>query len=76
MSEKVRLDFTFSRKAARELDSLKEKLDLTSRVDVVRQALALLQWAVNSENDGWKLLVKKEGKEFIVVLPTLKSKRT
>ena len=67
--DKVRLQFDFGEKAVQGLDDLKVDLGLTSRVDVVKQALALLRWAVRGHHDGWELVMQRDKEQRIFVLP-------
>jgi hypothetical protein len=46
-NKKVRLQFDFTKEALRRLDETKEKLGLSTRALVVRNALRLYQWFVN-----------------------------
>jgi hypothetical protein len=71
MADKVRLQFDFALEAVKDLDELREALGATSRVDVVKQALGLLQWAVKSRRDGWELLIERGDEQRVVVLPSL-----
>ena len=70
MADKIRLQFDFGHEGVQELDRLKDELGLTSRVDVVKQALGLLQWAVEAKRDGWELLIEKRDEQRVVVLPS------
>lgn len=46
MSDKHRLEFDFSAAGLKKLDALKTRLDAGSRAEVVRRALALLDYVV------------------------------
>ena len=67
--KKVRLQFDFSLDAVGELDTLREKLKVARRVDIVKHALGLLQWAVQYHEDGWTLLVERGDDQRVVELP-------
>ncbi len=71
MSDKLRLQFDFSPEAAKDLEKLKNDMGLTSRVNVVKQALGLLQWIVEKRKGGAVLLIEEKGKQLEVVFPTL-----
>lgn len=67
---RVRLQFDFSLEAVRDLDEIKDVMGLTSRVDVVKQALGLLQWAVRvRQRDAELLIEEKDGAQKVIVLP-------
>ena len=65
---KLRLQFDFSGEATGELTELQQVLGVATRADVVKHALGLLQWVVNSKRDGWDILVEKDGAQKLVVL--------
>ncbi|MDP3792931.1 MAG: hypothetical protein Q8Q89_04370 [bacterium] len=69
MAAKVRLQFDFNPKFVKGLDQMKNQMNLTSRVDVVKHALGLLQWALDTRKEGWELLIEKADEQRIVVLP-------
>jgi len=69
MAVKIRLQFDFGPKAVQELDEFKNALGVSARVDVVKHALGLLQWAMQAKRDGWELLAERGKEHRIVVLP-------
>jgi len=75
VTDKLRLQFDFSPDAVRDLDELKKEMGLTSRVDVVKHALGLLQWVVRMRQRGAELLIEEKGEHRVVVLPLLSSSR-
>ena len=75
MANKVRLQFDFPNDAVRELDALRDALGLTSRIDVVKQALGLLQWVVEARRDGWEILSERGDEQRVVVLPSTRRLR-
>jgi hypothetical protein len=55
-----RLQIDFSEKAYRELETLQELLDATSKSEVIRDALGLLRWlAQEVVEKGHRILVEK-----------------
>jgi len=74
--DKVRLQFDFGHEAVKELDELKDELGVTSRVDVVKHALGLLQWAMQAGRDGWELIAERGNEQRVVVLPFARRERT
>ncbi|MEK7197885.1 MAG: hypothetical protein AAB648_00270 [Patescibacteria group bacterium] len=68
MAEKVRLQFDFGPEAVKELDQMKNYMCLTSRVDVVKQALGLLQWVLDTKKEGWELFIEKGNAQRVVIL--------
>ncbi len=75
MANKLRLQFDFSPLAAKDLEKLRIDLGLTSRVDVVKQALGLLQWVVQLHQGGGELITKVNGQERVVVLPSIPNRQ-
>ena len=69
---KSRVQFDFTDEAFRTLDGLKEKLSLTSRADVIRYALRILEWTLEQLQTDAKILVERDGKAQEVVFPFLK----
>lgn len=74
MPGKIRLQFDFGPEAVKELDEMKNQMNLTSRVDVVKQALGLLQWALDTKKEGWELLAEKSGEQRVIVFPNFPKK--
>ncbi|MFN7936069.1 MAG: hypothetical protein U0R19_22250 [Bryobacteraceae bacterium] len=70
--EKKRLQFDFTLDALEELEDLQRITGLQTRVEVIRHALRLLQWAAEEVNlNDATLLIEKQGKLREVVLPFL-----
>ena len=67
--DKVRIQLDFSPKAVKELEEMKELMDVSSRAEVVRQALRWTRWTVLNLADGERLLLEKEGKQREIVFP-------
>lgn len=55
---KIRVQFDFSDELVETIDKIKEQTDSSSRAEVVRKAVHLLQKATD---EGWELFVKKQG---------------
>ena len=66
---RVQLDFTAE--ALTQLDGLKDETSASSRADVVRFALRVLQWVLGELKSGGKILVEKDGQIQQVVFPFL-----
>ena len=58
-SNKTRVILDFNEEAARNLDRLKDLLGARTRTDLVRRALALLEFSEEKKRDGYKLQFKK-----------------
>lgn len=55
-----RLQIDFSEKAYKELEALRERLDATSKSEVIRDALGLLRWLAEEVVDkNHRILVEK-----------------
>jgi Arc/MetJ-type ribon-helix-helix transcriptional regulator len=54
-----RLQIDFSEKAYKELETLQERLDATSKSEVIRDALGLLRWLADEVDKGHRILVEK-----------------
>lgn len=72
MSDKVRVQLDFGPEETRKLDAVKEEMGLTSRVEVVKHALGLLEWVVERRKNGWELIFEKGEEQRVVVLPSSK----
>ena len=67
---KKRLQFDFTHQALEELDELRDEMGLTSRVDVIRNALKLLQLAVKARiESNARVLLESQQQTCEVVLP-------
>jgi metal-responsive CopG/Arc/MetJ family transcriptional regulator len=74
-SVKHRLQLDFTEEALKELDNLKDFSGLPNRAEVIRQALRLLQWTIEETQDnGAKILLEKDGKQREVFFPFLAKK--
>jgi hypothetical protein len=69
---KSRVQFDFTEEALQTLDQLKEKLSLSSRADVIRYSLRILEWTLEQLQSDAKILVERNGKAQEVVFPFLK----
>ena len=70
--ERQRLEFDFSRQAVESLDALKDKRGAESRAEVIRHALALLDWLHEETSKGYAIhLVKgEEVREIDLIYPS------
>lgn len=71
MSEKYRVQFDFTPEAFEELERLKASVGASSRAEVVRYSLRILQWAVDEVHSGAEILVRRGGETEKVVFPFL-----
>lgn len=62
----VRFQIILSAETVDRVDSLKEKLDYSSRADVLRSAVRLLELAMTEGNEIW--IKDKEGKEYRILV--------
>lgn len=70
----MRIQFEFSDDAVRELDALKNRLNIKYRGDVVNHALGVLKWLVNEHGLGSAILSKKkDGSVVKVEFPEIES---
>lgn len=53
--------FDFDKKLTETIDKLKKDMGATSRSEVLRRAIALLQVANTATRDGSELVIKKKG---------------
>ena len=74
--EKVRIQLDFSPNAVKELDEMKDLMGVSSRAEVVRQALHWMRWTVLNVSKGGRLLVEKEGERQQIVLPFISQEET
>lgn len=76
MSEKYRVQFDFTPEAFEELERLKVAVGASSRAEVVRYALRVLQWSIDETRAGGEILVRKGGETEKVVFPFLAGPKT
>ena len=70
--DKYRVQLDFSEEAFAELNELQEKLNASSRAEVVRNALGVLRWVTNHLLEGDKIFVeRKDGTHSEVEFPFL-----
>ena len=62
----VRFQIILSAETVDRVDWLKEKLDYSSRADVLRSAVRLLELAMTEGNEIW--IKDKEGKEYRILV--------
>ena len=58
-SSKTRVILDFNEEAAKNLDKLREQLGARTRTDLVRRALALLEFYEERKRDGYTMQFKK-----------------
>ena len=66
--EKHRLQFDFSEKATQRLDEMVEKLHASSRAEVVRKALALLDHVSQAQEQGGEVIIRTGDREKELLL--------
>jgi len=71
MADKSRVQFDFTEGALAELDGLKEKLRVSTRAEVIRYALRLMQWLIEQITTGGRILVERNGEVQSVIFPFL-----
>ena len=70
--EKYRVQLDFTEEAFAELAALQEKLNASSRAEVVRNSLGILKWVTNNLAEGNKIFVeRKDGTRAEVEFPFL-----
>lgn len=69
--EKYRVQFDFTGEALSQLDELKLNLRATNRAEVIRQALRIMQWLIETLRGGGRILVERNGQVQSVVFPFL-----
>jgi hypothetical protein len=75
MSEKYRVQFDFTPEAFAELERLKTVVGASSRAEVVRYAMRILQWAIDEVESGAEILVRSGNETEKVIFPFLRSSR-
>ena len=73
MSDKVRVQLDFTDDALNQLDQLREETQASSRADVVRYALRVLQWVLSELRNGSRIMVERDGNTQQIVFPFLPS---
>lgn len=70
MIDKVRLQFDFSKEAVEKLDELKDRLGASSRAEVIRRALALMDRVSSSSQAGAEITIQnpKGEKQHLVLV--------
>jgi len=72
---KTRLQFDFSDESLGQLDELKGATGATTRAEVIRQALRLLQWTIErTQDEKATVLVEKNGTQREVIFPYLSNR--
>jgi hypothetical protein len=69
------IQFNFSEEAYNDLSNLKQKLNVSSKTEVIRLALAVLSWLVDELEAGHTVLAQREpSKATELVFPFLRVK--
>ena len=71
VSEKTRVQFDFTPEALETLDRLRKQLGVSSRAEVIRYSIRVLDWTLSVLSSGGKILVEKDGKVREVEFPFL-----
>jgi len=70
----MRIQFEFSDEAVKELDTLKSKLNVRYRGEVLNHAIGVLKWLVNERKRDSQIVVKRpDGTMVEVVFPQVES---
>jgi len=72
MAEKSRVQFDFTPEALQTLDKLKSRLNVSTRADVIRYSLRVLDWVLSTIESNAKILVEKDGRQQEIVFPFIK----
>jgi len=72
MPEKTRVQFDFTPEALQTLDGLKGRLSVSTRADVIRYSLRVLDWVLSTTESNSKILVEKDGRQQEIVFPFLR----
>lgn len=76
-TEKVRVQFDFTSDALAELDDLKSKLKAQTRAEVIRHALRVFRWLIQTIREGGRILVERsDGQVQSVVFPFVGEERS
>ncbi len=70
-SKKKRLTLEYSEPTSTRLIELQTELELNSPVEVLRIALKLLSFLLRQTNDGWEIILRKDGHEKCVTPGTV-----
>lgn len=66
-AKKKRLTFEYSEQTSTRLNEMQIELGLTSPIEVIRIAVKLLSYLLRQTNDGWEIILRKDGLEKSVV---------
>lgn len=59
----MRVQLELNDEAIKYLDAMKEETAAASRTEVIRNAMAILRWAIDKAHRGYKIMAVKEGQE-------------
>lgn len=65
-SKRITVDLTAA--ADRRLESLKDKMGATSKAQVIRYSLRILDWAVENHLEGYDFYAEKNGEKRSIAL--------
>ena len=71
VTDKIRIQLDFTREAFDELETLGKKVGASTRAEVVRYSLRILQWTLQQFDEGAQILVEKNHVRQQVVFPFL-----
>lgn len=69
MSDKVRVQFDFTKEAYDELTALQRAIGVPTKAETVRHALRLLQWITEEVGSGGEILLRSDGKMQRAIFP-------
>ncbi len=68
-SDKVRVQFDFSKESLDKLDEIKDSVNASTRAEVIRRALTLFTEVLSAEQRGAKLLFREADGTLIQLMP-------
>jgi metal-responsive CopG/Arc/MetJ family transcriptional regulator len=66
--KKKRIAFDVEAETLEQIDDLMEKTACVTRAELFRDSLRLLMWWTEKQDDGYEVVLKKDGEEFAVEL--------
>ena len=66
--KKKRIAFDVEKETLAQIDDLMEKTACATRAELFRDSLRLMGWWVDKQDDGYEVVLKKDGEEFAVEL--------
>jgi metal-responsive CopG/Arc/MetJ family transcriptional regulator len=70
--EEKRIAFDVEPEALKQIDELMEKTGTTSRAELFRDSLRLFSWWTEKQNEGYEVVLRKDGEDTVVELKRVK----